>query len=115
MNPLEQQLLREETGSTEPRLCVRTATRVDTGRWGRRSPAWLCVTDDALVVLAVSRRRFFERIPIADCPATHYNPATGELVIEPGEALRLNRFKLSPQDALRILDLLKSHNSNLRS
>ena len=106
MNHLEHQLLREECGATEPRLCLLSATRIDTGRWWRRSPAWLCVMDDELVLLAVGRRRYFERISIADCRASHYNPATGELVIEPGEALRTNRFKISPAEALRILAVM---------
>ena len=62
MNPLEQQLLQSETGAAEPRLRVRTGTRVDTGRWWRRSPVWLCATDHELIMLAVARRRFFARV-----------------------------------------------------
>ncbi len=108
MNPLEQQLLQSETGAAEPRLCVRTGTRVDTGRWWRRSPVWLCVTDDELILLAVARRRLFARIPLRDAHASRYHHATGELVIEPGEELPLNRFKLPPEDALPILDLIHS-------
>lgn len=108
MNPLEQQLLQSETGAAEPRLRVRSGTRVDTGRWWRRSPLWLCVTDDELILLAVARRRFFARIPLRDAHASRYHHATGELVIEPGEELPLNRFKLPPEDALPILDLIHS-------
>ena len=47
-------------------------------------------------MLAVARRRYFaahRRLPTA--AASHYNHATGELVIEPGEALRFNRFEAS--------------------
>ena len=106
MNPLEQQLLQSETGAAEPRLRVRSGTRVDTGRWWRRSPLWLCVTDDELILLAVARRRLFARIPLRDAHASRYHHATGELVIEPGEELPLNRFKLPPEDALRILHLI---------
>lgn len=108
MNPLEQQLLQSETGAAEPRLCVRTGTRVDTGRWWRRSPVWLCATEGELIMLAVARRRFFARIPLRDAHASRYHHATGELVIEPGEELPLNRFKLPPEDALPILDLIHS-------
>ena len=110
MNRLEHQLLLQETGSAEPRLCLRSGTRVDTGRWWRRSPAWLCVTDDEFITLAVSRRRHFARIPLADCRSSHYNHATGELVISPTESLPLNHFKLSPGDALRILEILNPEN-----
>ena len=108
MNPLEQQLLQSETGTAEPRLRVRTGTRVDTGRWWRRSPVWLCATEGELILLAVARRRLFARIPLRDAHASRYHHATGELVIEPGEELPLNRFKLPPEDALPILDLIHS-------
>jgi len=115
LNRLEHQLLLQETGSAEPRLCLRSETRIDTGRWWRGSPVWLCVTDDELVSLAVTRRRHFARIPLADCQASHYNHATGELVIKPGESLPLNNFKLSPSDALRILELLNTENQELKT
>jgi hypothetical protein len=110
LNRRERQLLLQETGPAEPRLCVRSATRIDTGRWWGRSPAWLCLTNDELITIAVSRRRLFARAPLADCRASHYNPATGELVIQPAESLPIRHFKLSPGDALRILDFLKTDN-----
>jgi hypothetical protein len=106
MNRFEQQLLREETGDAEPLLCVRSKARIDAGRWWRRTPVWLCVMADELCMLAVARRRYVARIPISECTASHYNHATGELVIEPGESLRFSRFPLSPLEALRILSYL---------
>lgn len=106
MNSLEQQLLQTETGTAEPRLCIRSGTRVDTGRWWRRSPVWLCVTDHELIMLAVARRRFFARIALREAGASRYHHASGELVIEPGEALPLQSFKLAVPEALRILDLI---------
>ena len=57
-------------------------------------------------MLAVARRRYVARIAIADCPDSHYNHASGELVIEPGEALQFSRFKMSPREAIRILSIL---------
>ena len=50
-----------------------------------RIPVWLCVVGDELILLAVARRRYFERVSLADCQASHYGHATGELVIEPSE------------------------------
>lgn len=108
MNNLEQQLLRDKVGSAKPRLQLRTKTRVDTGRWWRKTPLWLCVMEDELVVLSVSRRRYCERLPFAVSQATHYNHSTGELVIEPDESLQYNRCALTPRNALRVLNLLKS-------
>ncbi len=107
MNPLEKKLLYEETGGTEPRLCVRTGTRIDAGRWWRKTPVWLCVFDKELLILAVARRRHAERIAIADCQASRYNHATGELVIEEGGKLRFKRFALTPREALDVLAILK--------
>jgi len=106
MNQLETQLLREETGGAEPTLCIRTGTRIDTGRWWCRSPVWLCVTNNELIMLAVARRRFFARIAMSDASASRYHHSSGELIIEPGEALPLRQFKLTPADALRILDII---------
>ena len=106
MNPREQQLLNETIGNAGTQLCLRSKTRIDTGRWWRRSPVWLCIAGDELVMLTVTRRRHLERIAIAECPDSHYNHATGELVIDPGESLRFSRFKMPPRDALRILNFL---------
>lgn len=106
MNPLEQQLLQSETGAAEPRLRVRTGTRVDTGRWWRRSPVWLCATEGELIMLAAARRRFFARIALRDIRASRYHHASGELVIEPGEELPIHHFKLPLHEALRLLNLI---------
>ena len=65
--------------------CASAAARaIDAGRWWRKTPVWLCVLDKELLMLAVARRRHAERIAIADCQASHYSHATGELVIEDG-------------------------------
>lgn len=68
---------------------------------------WLCIVAEELVMLAVGRRRYIERVKISESEATYYNHATGELVIEPGEMLRKNCFLLTPRDALKILKLIK--------
>ena len=106
LNPLEQQLLHAEIGDAGPRLCIRSNTRIDTGRWWRPSPLWLCVTDDELIMFAVARRKYLARIALRDIRASRYHHATGEVVIEPGEALLHDRFKLDLSDALRILNLI---------
>lgn len=103
MNPLEQKLLREETGGAEPKLCIRTGTRIDLGRWWRSSPVWLCIVGDELILLGVARRRYLERVSLADCRNSHYAHATGELVIDPAGTLRFKRLTLSPRQALEVL------------
>ena len=108
MNELEEKLLREETGGAEPGLRIRTGTRIDLGRWWRSSPVWLCIVGNELILLAVARRRYFERVSLTDCRGSHYVHATGELVIDPTESLRIKRLSLSPREALDVLDFLKS-------
>ena len=112
MNQLEKQLFRDNVGDTEPRLQLRTKTRVDTGRWWRKTQLWLCVMKNEVVLFSVSRRRYFERLALSDNQQTHYNHSTGELVIEPAESLQYNRCALSPRDALRVLNFLKSNTNN---
>lgn len=114
MNPREQLLLRSVVGDTVPRLCVRSRTRIDTGRWGRRSSVWVCVAADQLAMLAVGRRRYAEHVAIADCRESHYCHATGELTIEPVEGLRLKRLKMSPRQALQVLTEMNPKNENLK-
>jgi len=106
VNEIELQLLREMVGVNNATLTIRTRAKIDAGRWWRKTPLWLCVVGDELVMLAVARRRYAEKIAIAECPDSHYNPATGELVIEPGENLRFNRFRVSPREAIQLLKIL---------
>lgn len=107
MNEIEKKLLREAIGDADPKLCIRSATCIDTGRWWRRSPIWLCcVIGDELIMLAVSRRRYLEKVSLTACTSCHYSQASGELVIAPAENLRVNRLKVSPREAIQILRII---------
>jgi hypothetical protein len=112
MNQLEQQLLRDNVGEAEPRLRLRTKTRIDTGRWWRKTPLWLCIMKDDIILLSVSRRRYFERLAITESQKTHYNHSTGKLVIEPAESLQYNCCSLSPSDSIRVLNFLNTETKN---
>jgi hypothetical protein len=107
MNALEKKLWTHEVGDIEPDLCIRTGTRIDAGRWWRQTPIWLCIVRDELILLAVARRRYIQRVAIADCHASRYSHATGELMIAPCETLLCNQLALSPREALNVLDFLK--------
>lgn len=109
MNDLESLLLEELTDGVEPKLLIRTRTRIDVGRWWRSNPIWLCIIGEELIVMAVARRRYAERVAIADCQASFYSHATGELVIKHAEKLRFRSFSMTPREALSVLDLLKIH------
>jgi hypothetical protein len=106
VNELELQLLRETGGDKEPTLTIQSQVKIDAGRWWRKTPLWLCVVGHDLVLLAVARRRYAEKIAIADCLDSHYNAATGELVIAPAENLRFDRIKVSPRQAIQLLKFL---------
>ncbi len=106
MNDLESALLNELTGGAEPKLLLRTRTRIDCGRWWRRTPIWLCISGTELILFAVARRRYTERVALAECQASHYSHATGELVIDPSETLRIKRLSLTPREALNAIDFL---------
>jgi hypothetical protein len=106
MNELESALLNELTGGAEPKLLLRTRTRIDCGRWWRRTPVWLCISGGELILFAVARRRYTERAPLSDCHTSYYAHTTGELVIDPNESLRIKRLCLTPREALNTLDFL---------
>jgi hypothetical protein len=106
MTDQEEQLLTAEVGDAEVRLRICTDTRIDAGRWWRRTPVWLCLAGDDLIVLAVARRRYLQRVPIADCSESAYCHGTGELLIGPTQDLRISRLAVSPSDALKVLQEL---------
>ena len=108
MNELERVVLNAETGGAEARLSIRTNTRIDAGRWWRRTPLWVCITADDVVILAAARRQYIQRFPIVECQDSHYCHTTGELVIEAGEDLQFSRLAMSPVDALRVLDAINN-------
>lgn len=106
MSPLEKMLLHEACGGREPRLLIRTRTRVDAGRWWRATPLWLAIDGEDLVLFAVARRKYLERVPLADCHASQYSHSSGYLMIAPTERLRINHVALTPGETLRVLDAM---------
>lgn len=106
MNELESDLLEELTQGAEPKLLLRTRTRIDAGRWWLRNPVWICITENELILFAVARRRYVERASLSLCNSSHYAAATGVLVIDPAENLRIKHLSLTPRESLDVLDYL---------
>jgi hypothetical protein len=106
MNDLESALLDELTDGADPELLLRSRTRIDAGRWWRRNSVWICITKSELILFSVARRRYVERVPLADCRGSHYLAATGELVIESKDTLRIKHLMLTPREALKALNFL---------
>jgi len=107
LNEKEKKLLAEATGGQEPLLCLKTKTRMDAGLWWWRTPVWLCVTNTELILLAVARRRYLERVPLAACSESSYCAATGQLLLAPVEGLEVSRLELSPAESLQVLSALR--------
>jgi hypothetical protein len=106
MNKKESALLQQLTGGAEPKFLLRTRSRIDAGRWWRSNPIWLCVSGDELILFAIARRRYVERVSLDLCKSSHYAPVTGEFVISPVETLEINHLSLTPREALDVLDFL---------
>ena len=101
MNSKERDILNAEIGDVEPRIEC-SETRIDTGGWWSRTPLWVCVTEQDVVVLAATRRSYLQRF--INPAVTVTTAVTGELVIEAGENLRFRRLAMSPTNALRVLE-----------
>ncbi len=86
---------------------VVTRTTTDTGRWFRRTPIHLSLTESTLTLHAPGPRPFTATVPLADCHASRYHHPTGELILEPAEALPVRNLRIAPQEALRILRSLQ--------
>lgn len=106
MNQLEEALLDELTDGAEPKLLLRSRSRIDAGRWWLRNPVWICITENELILFAVARRRYVERVPLSLCKSSHYAAAMGVLVIDPAENLRIKHLSLTPRESLDVLDYL---------
>lgn len=103
MSSREAAIFADEVGGAEPRLSVRSDTRVDTGRWLRHSRLWVCVMSDGIVLFAAAKRRYIERLELAQCRDSYYCQSAGALVIEPAEDVRFKRLAMPPTDALQVI------------
>jgi len=99
----ENALLSDELAGQRPVLLLRSNTRIDTGRWLRRSALWLCVTDTDILLLAARKRRYLQRMPIRDCKSSQYCHTSGVLLLEPTDAWRFSTIELPPTDAIKVL------------
>lgn len=103
----EDALLLEALAGDAMRLLLRSTTRIDTGRWLRRTPLWLCATDTELLLLAASKRRYVQRNPLIECKGTQYCHTTGTLLLQPSDHWRFKTIALPPTDALKVLERIE--------
>ena len=104
----ERELLHEQVRGQSPRLVLRTDTKVDTGRWWRRTRLYLCVLDDELLLFAASRRRYTQRVPLSACRPCRYCHTAGALSLGAGDDLRFRHLAMPPSEALRVLALIEA-------
>ena len=94
-------MVKTELGEdTKIRVTLRSHTKVDTGGWFCDRPVWVSLTSDEILLTAAGKRPFFERILIQNCGESHYNAATGELVISPAESLMCKQLAFHPDEAI---------------
>lgn len=96
-------LIDEDTDMSKLLEVIKTSTMIDTGHWFLKSRIWLAFTSEELILVAVGRRRYIEKVPFSECGESYYCHATGELVLEPIETLMYKRLKMTPADALKVL------------
>ena len=107
LNKVEKAVAESEMGKREPNFIFRSSTRVDTGRWWRRSPLCLLIYEDELVVLAASRRRYICRLSPEDYEQSYYSNRSGELILLPAENCQFKHIRMNPSDALQVFSELK--------
>ena len=94
----------ESVVSDAPIFDVRkTGTKVDVGYWLGKRRIWLCVLEREMLLFALGRRPYVERIALQELGETQYNHVTGELVLAPAETASVGALKLAPLAALEIL------------
>lgn len=107
MSDQEHVLLEAELNGDAMRLLLQSKTRIDTGRWLRKSRIWLCLTDTHMLLLAASKRRYVQRMPLEACRDTQYCHTSGALLLEPSDHWRFNTIALAPTDGLKVLQHLQ--------
>lgn len=108
MTATERDLQLKAVGDQRVLLTLRTDTRIDTGKWWRKSRLWLTITEDHLILFAASRRGYAQAVPVAQCQQSHYCPTAGGLLLEPRETWRFNPVAVAPTQAVEVLRHLQS-------
>jgi hypothetical protein len=62
-------------------------------------------------MLSVARRKYIERVPLAECAASRYCHESGELVLAPIETLQFPRVRMTPRNAVAVLRLIRENSS----
>ena len=98
--------LRSMVGDAPVFRVEKTGTKVDVGHWFGKVAVWISILEDEMILLAVGRRPFSERVAFDELGKTQYNHVTGEVVLAPAEASAIKTLRLSPLVALDILAYL---------
>ncbi len=86
----------------------RTGTKVDVGYWTGKRRVWSCLLDDQLLLCAIGRLSFVERIPLDELRDSQYNHVTGEIVLAPIEITKVQTLKVPPLAALEMLTNIRN-------
>ncbi len=103
MSRQERELLQEMAGEAPVYYLVHSESRVDVGHWFSRGALWAATTDTELVLFAVGKRPFFEKVPFAYLRKSMYNHVTGEVILAPAESTRVHGVKVTPEQGYQVL------------
>jgi len=106
----ERRLLEEACGAGAEQFVLLTRSRVDVGQWLSRGRLWLAWTDGALLLFAMGKRPFVERLAAADLAESLYNPVTAELVLLPAAEARQRTVRVAPVEGWNLLERIKREN-----
>ena len=97
------QYLRDLIGNRDVYLVQQTGTKVDVGYWMGKRRVWTCLLDNEMLLFALGRVNFFDRIPFSELRDSQYNHVTGEIVLAPIEITKVQTLQVPPLAALEIL------------
>lgn len=109
MSAPERELLMRAAKGQEPVLASCSDTYIDTGRWWRTTPVWVCVTKDKVVLLAAGKRQYVEGFDRTECRDSYYCHIVGGIVLvnKGNSQPRFGHLRMSPLDGLRVLDAIR--------
>ena len=103
LGPARYRFLKSLIGDRDVYDVQSTGTKVDVGYWTGKRRIWSCLLDKQLLLFAVGRRSFVERIAFEDLRDSQYNHVTGEIVLAPIEITNVQTLKVPPLAALEML------------
>lgn len=82
-----------------------TNQTVDVGGW-KKARAWVCVTDEDLIIAARGKREVVETVPLAEIYETIWNEFTQQVVFGPPAERQIDALRMAKDRATHLLSLV---------